>query len=132
MALHRHSFRFNSEASCATPYNCGSRRRRQLTKDVEKQVLSHVNEKYSASLEVNDLLDVATFIDPRFRTDYLNDIEKDGIIQYITEEAGKIARHLESTEPPKDSPEGQYIQKILWQSQTFILLPQRNKSWVVG
>ena len=55
----------------------------QLTKDIKKGVLAYIREKYSI-MEVNDLLDAATFMDPRFRTGYIDDIDKDGIIQRIT------------------------------------------------
>ena len=40
-------------------------------------------------MEVNELLDAASFMDPRFRTAYIDDIDRDGI---ISEEAAEIAK----------------------------------------
>lgn len=38
----------------------------QVTKDIKRGVLVYIREKY-ISMEVNDLLDAATFKDPKFR-----------------------------------------------------------------
>ena len=44
-----------------------------------------------SSVEVNDLLDAATFMDPRFSTGYIHEIDSDGVIQHTTEESTRIA-----------------------------------------
>ena len=71
-----------------------------LTKDIKKGVLAYIREKYS-NLEVNDLLDAATFMDPRFRSEYTEEVNKDEVVQRITEEATEIIRSQEHSNPPK-------------------------------
>ena len=39
-------------------------------------------------------------MDPRFRTGYIDEIDRDGVIQRITEEATEIAKNLSNTQPP--------------------------------
>ena len=53
-----------------------------------------------SNLEVNDLLDAATFMDPRFRTEYTDEVDKDGVIQRITEEATEILRSSQTHSNP--------------------------------
>lgn len=42
------------------------------------------------------MLDAATFMDPRFRTEYTDEVEKDGVIERITEEATEIVRSFQA------------------------------------
>ena len=58
-------------------------------------------------MEVNGLLDVATFIDPRFRTAYIDDIDKDGVIQRVTEEASEMVQSCQQQSDPADMTESQ-------------------------
>ena len=60
------------------------------------------------------MLDVSTFMGPRFRVGFIDDIDKDGVIQQVTEEASGIARssqkhpdHTDESEHQKDTPEAQ-------------------------
>ena len=77
-----------------------------LIKDIEKGVSAYIREKYS-SVEVNDLLDAATFMDSRFRTGYIDDIDRDGVIQRITEEATEIAKSSQTHSNPTEQSEQQ-------------------------
>ena len=76
-----------------------------LTKDIKKGVLAYIKEKYS-NMKVNDLLDAATFMDPRFRTEYTDEVDKDGVIQRITEEATEIVRSSQAHSNPPEHQDG--------------------------
>ena len=76
-----------------------------LTKDIKKGVLAYIKEKYS-NMKVNDLLDAATFMDPRFRTEYTDEVDKDGVIQRIIEEATEIVRSSQAHSNPSEHQDG--------------------------
>lgn len=68
----------------------------QLTKDIKRRVITYLNEKFSKQ-ETDELLNVATFLDPRFKTDYIDeDDEKELVIERITEEATAMIRKQRS------------------------------------
>lgn len=48
----------------------------ELTKDMKKAILQYLNEKYS-NPETEELLDMASFVDPRFRDAYIADDRKE-------------------------------------------------------
>ena len=105
-----------------------------LTEDTKKGVLAYMREKYS-SLEVNDLLDAATFMDLRFRMGYIDEIDKDGVIERITEEATEIVKSSQTHSillknlTVKLSPR---LLKVTYriQTQTHIHHVRRRSSWV--
>ena len=64
----------------------------QLTKDIQRRVITYLYEKFSKQ-ETDELLNMATFLDPRFKTDYIDeDEEKELVIERITEEATEMIR----------------------------------------
>lgn len=64
----------------------------QLTKDIKRRVITYLYEKFSKQ-ETDELLTLATFLDPRFKTDYIDeDEEKELVIERITEEATEMIR----------------------------------------
>ena len=50
----------------------------RLTKDIKKNVSTYMERKYEQQ-ETSELLDVATFLDPRFKTKFVVDSDKDNI-----------------------------------------------------
>ncbi len=58
----------------------------QLTKDVKRNILAYLNDKYSDPV-TNDLLNIASFLDPRFRATY---IEKEKVEQVISRAVKEI------------------------------------------
>ena len=53
------------------------------------------------------MLDAATFMDPRFRTEYTDEVDKDGVIQRMTEEATEIISCSQAHSSPPEQSEGQ-------------------------
>ncbi len=66
----------------------------QLTKDVKRNIVAYLNDKYSDPV-TNDLLDIASFLDSRFRATY---IEKEKVEQVIS-------RAVKEIKPLKDQQE---------------------------
>lgn len=57
----------------------------QLTKDVRRNILAYLNEKHSDPV-TDDLLDIVSFLDPRFRTTYMKKEKMDQVISRAVEE----------------------------------------------
>ncbi|XP_019715163.1 zinc finger BED domain-containing protein 1-like [Hippocampus comes] len=57
----------------------------QLTKDVKRNILADLNEKYSDTV-VDDLLDMASLLDPRFRTKYVDEEKVERVLSRVVEE----------------------------------------------
>ncbi|KAL3976330.1 CD59 antigen [Sarotherodon galilaeus] len=72
----------------------------ELTKDMKSAILKYLNEKYSDPA-TDDLLDMASFVDPRFRSSYIADDRREFI---LTKAAAEIQSLLEmqavSESPP--------------------------------
>ncbi|XP_019858606.1 PREDICTED: zinc finger BED domain-containing protein 1-like [Amphimedon queenslandica] len=91
-----------------------------LTVTLKQKILSSLLSRYSSS-EINDLLDKATFIDPRFRLEYVADDHvatiKESILQEAVEltssETSDVAPLLESPEQPEPSTKKRKLGQIL-------------------
>lgn len=57
----------------------------ELARDVKKNILAYLNEKY-LDADTDDLLDIASFLDPRFRTTYTKTENVDHVISRAVEE----------------------------------------------
>ena len=81
------------------------------------------------------MLDAATFMDLRFRMGYIDEIDKDGVIERITEEATEIVKSSQTHSillknlTVKLSPR---LLKVTYriQTQTHIHHVRRRSSWV--
>ena len=74
----------------------------QLTKDIKEQVKAYLEQKYSDP-DIEELLDVATFLDPRFKMDYATcaDTVKARVVKEAYEEA--VAHRLLEQQPQEES-----------------------------
>ena len=63
----------------------------QLTKDIKNRVIAYMEEKYS-SPDINELPDVATFLDPEFKLEYADEDDQERIKDRVIEEATEVAR----------------------------------------
>ena len=80
-----------------------------LTADIKSRILSSMEHRYSDS-EISELLDVASYLDPRFVTDYIDVVDLDSIRDRLVEEGVEFDQNTESepndntqqsqTEPP--------------------------------
>ena len=52
-----------------------------LTKDIKRSIVASLNARYSDS-ELKELLEISTFLDPRFKTDYCEDDDSKRILIY--------------------------------------------------
>lgn len=68
----------------------------QLTKDIKKKILAYLNEKY-ADPDTDDLLDMASLLDPRFRTTYISYEKVEDIQAKAVEEIKSIQAESEMT-----------------------------------
>ena len=50
-----------------------------LTKDIKRSIVASLNARYSDS-ELKELLEISTFLDPRFKTDYCEDDDSKRIL----------------------------------------------------
>ncbi|CAM4455220.1 unnamed protein product [Leuciscus chuanchicus] len=88
----------------------------QLTKDVKRNILAYLNEKYSDQV-TDDLLDIASLLDPRFRTKYMDKEKVEQVLSRAVEEivplmkaqqdtlsgaAGAAAADAEPVPPPEE------------------------------
>ena len=62
----------------------------QLTKDIKSKVMAYLEDKYTDP-EVNKLLDMAGFVDPRFKTNFIDNKDLGTIKNCIAVEAMTIA-----------------------------------------
>lgn len=67
----------------------------QLTADVKKHVLAYMEDKYEPD-KVKSLLNIASFLDPRFCTSYIDN--KDDVIDKITDEGVDILFQIEDAQ----------------------------------
>lgn len=63
----------------------------QLTKDIEKKISAYI-EKYKI-IEVNERLDVATFLDPRFKMKFMEE-RKNSVQERVVREGIYVAEQL--------------------------------------
>ncbi|XP_077403110.1 E3 SUMO-protein ligase ZBED1-like isoform X1 [Vanacampus margaritifer] len=63
----------------------------QLTKDVKRNVLADLNGKYSHPV-VDDLLDMASLLDPRFRTKYTDEEKVERVLSRAVEEIVSLTK----------------------------------------
>lgn len=68
----------------------------RLTKDIKKNVSTYMERKYEQQ-ETSELLDVATFLDPRFKMKFVVDSDKDNIKDRIIREGTEAQTAKEST-----------------------------------
>ena len=78
----------------------------QMTRDIKKKVSTYLEKKYE-QLEVNELLDVATFLDPRFEMKFVEDNDKDSIEERVVSEGTQVA--LQLSEEGSSRPEGRRL-----------------------
>ena len=72
-----------------------------LTKDMKKSILKYLNEKYSEAA-TDDLLDMASLLDPRFRATYSADDRKEYIkTKAAAEITSLLQRQANSTQEPQ-------------------------------
>ena len=62
----------------------------QLTKDIKKCVKTYMEHKYDDP-QTSELLNIASFLDPRFKTDYINEGSLDGVKERIVFEGSEFA-----------------------------------------
>ncbi|RXN23605.1 zinc finger BED domain-containing 1-like protein [Labeo rohita] len=61
----------------------------ELARDVKRNILAYLNEKYSDA-DTDDLLDIASFLDPRFRTTYTKKENVEHVISRAVEEINSL------------------------------------------
>ena len=64
-----------------------------LTKDIKKYVMEYLVNKYEPT-DVQNILNKASYLDPRFCDMYLDDDAKDTVIQMVTEEGEVLLSSL--------------------------------------
>ena len=72
----------------------------QLTRDIKEHINSYMELKYD-STEVTELLNATSFLDPRFKTDYVDVDGVDTVKQMIEQEGTEVALNLELGEMPE-------------------------------
>ncbi|XP_063742293.1 E3 SUMO-protein ligase ZBED1-like [Eleginops maclovinus] len=68
----------------------------QLTKDVKRNILAYLNEKY-ADEDTDDLLDIASLLDPRFRTKYMDKEKVEQVLRRATREIVSLVQAQQDT-----------------------------------
>ena len=68
-----------------------------LTKDIKRRILAYFNGKYSES-ETLELINLASFLDPRFITDYIEESELPSVIDRLIDESSGTEDHDDSFE----------------------------------
>lgn len=68
----------------------------QLTKDVKRNILAYLNEKYSDQV-TDDLLDIASLLDPRFRTKYMDKEKVERVLSRAVEEIVPLMKAQQDT-----------------------------------
>ena len=89
----------------------------QLALDIKHKTMSYMDCKYTDPA-ISKLLSVATFLDPRFRTDYINTVDLEGVKERVGSEAveeqlrGLSIDHLQATvQPSKKRKLGDVLKK---------------------
>ena len=72
-----------------------------LTSDIKKSILQYINQKYEPD-NIKTLLNLASFLDPRFCTSYIDDIDKDEVIDGILDEGSELLVQKEQMECTMD------------------------------
>ncbi|XP_073344944.1 E3 SUMO-protein ligase ZBED1-like [Pagrus major] len=76
----------------------------ELTKQMKGAILQYLNEKYSDAA-TDDLLDMASFVDPRFKASYIADNRKDYIkTKAVAEIQALLERRTQAASSSTDSP----------------------------
>ncbi|XDV25933.1 hypothetical protein PO909_029757 [Leuciscus waleckii] len=68
----------------------------QLTKDVKRNILAYLNEKNSDQV-TDDLLDIASLLDPRFRTKYMDKEKVERVLSRAVEEIVPLMKAQQDT-----------------------------------
>ena len=63
-----------------------------LTADIKRRILVYMEDKYQDD-QISELLDVASFLDPRFVGDYLDEISLDTVRNRLVEEILQLPQH---------------------------------------
>jgi len=63
-----------------------------LTKDIKKRILTYLDDKYSES-ETLELINLASFLDPRFITDYIEGSELPSVVDRLIDESSSVVDH---------------------------------------
>ncbi|KAE8575740.1 hypothetical protein XENTR_v10003928 [Xenopus tropicalis] len=74
----------------------------ELTRDVKRNILAYLNEKYS-NADTDDLLDIASFLDPRFRTTYT---KKENVEHVLSRAMEEIKCLKDQQQDPLPGPSG--------------------------
>ena len=76
-----------------------------LTNDIKKKVSTYMEKKYK-DIKVNELLDVATFLDPRFKMTFVDESEKESVQERVVREGTDVAQQqnegMEDSSRPDD------------------------------
>ena len=72
-----------------------------LTSDIKTFVMNYMEKKYESN-ELHSLLSKASYIDPRFCTKYIDDLEKDDVKQMIAEEGVLLIENRNPDPVPTD------------------------------
>ncbi|XP_077361925.1 E3 SUMO-protein ligase ZBED1-like isoform X2 [Festucalex cinctus] len=76
----------------------------QLTKDVKRNILADLNEKYSDPVS-DDMLDMASLLDPRFRTKYIDREKVERFMARAVEEIASLTKAQQDPLPVAPEPE---------------------------
>ena len=76
----------------------------QLTRDIKKKISAYLEKKYE-NIEVNELLDVATFLDPRFKMKFVEESDKDSVQERVVREGTYVAEQLSEEKEDNSRPE---------------------------
>ena len=75
-----------------------------LTADIKRRILVYMEDKYQDN-QIGELLDVASFLDPRFVGDYLDEISLDTVRNRLVEEILQLPEHHASCQCSLKVPE---------------------------
>ncbi|KAI2666742.1 E3 SUMO-protein ligase ZBED1 [Labeo rohita] len=76
----------------------------QLTKNIKDKILEYLNEKY-ADPDTEDLLDMASFVDPRFKTKYIKEEKVEYIMSKAAAEIEEMVVNQNAESPVATQPE---------------------------
>lgn len=65
-----------------------------LTKDIKRRVCTYIQSKY-CDPEISELLHTASFLDPRFKTDYIKDLDVAVVKERLIQEGVEVAKTLD-------------------------------------
>ena len=95
----------------------------QLTKDIKTRILSYLEQKYT-DVEISELLNLATFLDPRFITEYIPTMIKVSVTKDRLAREGTEIRLSAQTEEREEQDTASQTQ-----NETSGPPPKNEKSW---